>query len=196
MILSVYFELKFVVGVKKKKGGRAGRGGGGAVDKFLTTWRMLLKFELPRSATTSRKNVETLRRKNYLSCLKSLQVTGLWDVIMIFLLPPIQSCSLKLWALSCIATNFHKGRRRDHKHKNMDRPFTPKYGTLCQVLLQLVVAWVARFSYLFAQCNQGHFKRFCCCSCFPLWFFHHNFTWFLWGVSLFTSMANKLKTLF
>ena len=103
---------------------------------------MLLKFELPRSATTSCINVETLRRKNYLSCFKSLLVTGLWDIIMISLLPPIQSCSLKLWALSCIATNFHKGRRRDHKHKITDWPFKPKYGTVSPVLLQLVVAWV------------------------------------------------------
>ena len=29
---------------------------------------------------------------------------------------------------------------RDHKHKIMDRPFMPKYGTVSQVLLQLVVA--------------------------------------------------------
>ena len=157
---------------------------------------MLLTFELPRSATTSCKNVEKLRRKTDLSSFKSLLVTGLRDIIMISLLPPIQSTFLK-WALSCTATNLYKGRRmRDHKHKIMDRPFTPKYGTMCQVLLQVVVAWVARFSYLFAQCNQGHFKRFCCCSCFPLWFFHHNFTWFLWGISLFTSMANKFKILF
>ena len=27
-----------------------------------------------------------------------------------------------------------------HKHKIMDRPFNPKYGTVSQVLLQLVVA--------------------------------------------------------
>ena len=37
---------------------------------------MLLKFELPRSATTSCKNVETLRRKNDLSFFKSLLVTS------------------------------------------------------------------------------------------------------------------------
>ena len=157
---------------------------------------MLLKSELPRRATTICKNVETLRRKNDISCFKSLLVTCLWDIIMISLLPPIQSCSLKLWALSCIATNFHKGRRRDHKHKIMDRPFKPKYGTVSQVLLQVVVAWVAWFSYPSVQCNQGHLKRFCCCSCFSLRFFHHNFTWFLWGVSLFTSVANKFKVLF
>ena len=29
----------------------------------------------------------------------------------------------------------------DHKHKIMDRPFMPKYGTVSQVLLQLVVAY-------------------------------------------------------
>ena len=29
----------------------------------------------------------------------------------------------------------------DHKHKIMDRPFMPKYGTVFQVLLQVVVAY-------------------------------------------------------
>ena len=33
-----------------------------------------------------------------------------------------------------------KGGGGDHKHKIMDRPFMPKYSTVCQVLLQLVVA--------------------------------------------------------
>ena len=33
-----------------------------------------------------------------------------------------------------------------HKHKIMDRPFKPKYGTVSQVLLQLVV--VARIKKL------------------------------------------------
>ena len=56
------------------------------------------------------------------------------------LLPPIQSCSSKFWVWSCIASNFDKGWRGDHKHKFMDRPFMPKYGTASQVLLQLVVA--------------------------------------------------------
>ena len=28
----------------------------------------------------------------------------------------------------------------DHKHKILDKPFMPKYGTVFQVLLQLVVA--------------------------------------------------------
>ena len=56
------------------------------------------------------------------------------------LLPPIQSCSSKFWVWSCIASNFDKGWREDHKHKIMDRPFMPKYGTVSQVLLQLVVA--------------------------------------------------------
>ena len=31
----------------------------------------------------------------------------------------------------------------DHKHKIMDRTFMPKYGTVSQVLLQLVVANIA-----------------------------------------------------
>ena len=79
-------------------------------------------------------------RKNDLSCLKSLLVTGLWDIILTSLLPPTQSCSSKFWVWSCIASNFDKGWRGDHKHKIIDRPFMLKYGTLSQVLLQLVVA--------------------------------------------------------
>ena len=94
-------------------------------------------------ATTTCKNFETLPRKNDLSCFKSLLVTGLWDIILTSLLPPIQSCSSKFWVWSCIASNFDKGWRGDHKHKIMDRPFMPKYGTVSQVLLQLVVAFTS-----------------------------------------------------
>ena len=91
-------------------------------------------------ATTSCKNVEKLPRKNNLSCFKSLLVTGLWDITLTSLLPRIQSCSSKfIWAWSCIASNFDKGWRGDHKHMIMDRPFMPKYGTVSKVLLQLVV---------------------------------------------------------
>ena len=90
-------------------------------------------------ATTSCKNVEKLPQKNNLSCFKSLLVTGLWDIILTSLLPPIQSCSSKFWAWSCISSNFDKGWRGDHKHMIMDRPFMPKYGTVSQVRLQLVV---------------------------------------------------------
>ena len=69
-----------------------------------------------------------------------LQITpavfiGLWDIILTSLLPPIRSCSSKFWVWSCIASNFDKGWRGDHKHKIMDRPFTPNkykylYGTV------------------------------------------------------------------
>ena len=39
-------------------------------------------------------------------------------------------------------------REGDHKHKIMDRAFMPKYGTVSQVLLQLVVdAMVAINNY-------------------------------------------------
>ena len=88
-------------------------------------------------------NVETLPRKNDLSCFKSLLVTGLWDIILTSLLPPIQSCSSKFWAWSCIASNFDKGWSGHHKHKSMDRPFIPKYGRVSQALLQLVVAFTS-----------------------------------------------------
>ena len=86
-------------------------------------------IHLRNVGTTSCKNVETLPLKNNLSRFKSLLVTGLWDITLTYLLPPIQSCSCKFWAWSCIVSNFAKGWRGDHKHKIMDRPLTPKYGT-------------------------------------------------------------------
>ena len=94
----------------------------------------------PLFTTTSCKNVETLRRKNDLSCFKSLLVTGLRGIILTSLLPSIQSCSSKFWVWSCIASNFDKGWRGGHKHKTTDRPFKAKYGTVSQVLLHPVVA--------------------------------------------------------
>ena len=75
------------------------------------------------------------QEKNDLSCFKTLLVTGLLYIIPTSLLPPIQSCSSEFWAWSCIASNFDKGWRGDHKHKIMDRPFIPKYGTVFQVLI-------------------------------------------------------------
>ena len=102
-------------------------------------WIRFVSDFIANIATTSCKNVETLPQKNDLSCFKLLLVTGLWDKILTSLLPPIQSCSSKVWVWSCIASNFDKGWRGDHKHKIMDRPFMPKYGTVSQVLLQLVV---------------------------------------------------------
>ena len=110
------------------------------------------------NATTSYKNVETFPRNKNLSCLKSLLVTGRWD--MNSLLPPIQSCSSTFWAWSCIASNFDEGWREDHKHKTMDRPFKPKQGTVSQVLLELVVDYVdsARRALSrdnFSPCNRG-----------------------------------------
>ena len=68
--------------------------------------------------------------KNDFSCFKSLLVTGLWDIILNSLLPPIQSCSSKFWVWPCIASNFDKVWRREHKHKIMDRLFMPKYGSV------------------------------------------------------------------
>ena len=80
--------------------------------------RYKFEYELQTSypwypiATTSCKNVETLpQNKNDLSCFKSLLVTGLWDIILTSLLPPIQSCSSKFWVWFCIASNFDKGWR-------------------------------------------------------------------------------------
>ena len=47
-------------------------------------------------ATTSCKNVETLSRKNNLSCFKSMLLTGLWDKILTSLLPPFKVFSSKV----------------------------------------------------------------------------------------------------
>ena len=45
--------------------------------------------------------------------------------------PPSHSkLFLQLLVLSSIASHFVKGWRRDDKQKIMDRPFTPKYGTV------------------------------------------------------------------
>ena len=41
---------------------------------------------------------------------------------------------------------FDKGWRGDHKHEIVDRPFMPKYGTVSQVLLQLVVSFKVYFN--------------------------------------------------
>ena len=46
---------------------------------------------------------------------------------------------LQGWSM---ASNFDKGWRGGHKHKIMDRPFKPKYCTVSQVLLQVVIAAV------------------------------------------------------
>ena len=96
------------------------------------------RLPLRLKATTSCKNVETLSRKNNLSCFKSLLVTGPWDIILTSLLPPIQSCSSKFWTWSCIASNFDRGWRGDHKHKIMDKSFMPKYGTEFQRFFKFV----------------------------------------------------------
>ena len=45
----------------------------------------------------------------------------------------------------------YRGWRRHHKHKIMDRPFMPKYGTVSQVLLQLVVAFTWALHKLFSN---------------------------------------------
>ena len=82
-------------------------------------WIRFVSNFIANIATTSCKKVETLPRKNDLSCFKLLLVTGLWDKILTSLLPPIQSCSSKFWVWSCIARNFDKGggsQAQDHGH--------------------------------------------------------------------------------
>jgi len=109
------------------------------LNLILITFNLIIQKErkiLPQKVTylcieifiaaNSCKNVETRPWKNDFSCCKLLLVTGLWDIILTSLLPPIQSCSSKFWVWSCIASNFDKGWRGDHKHKIMDGLFMPK----------------------------------------------------------------------
>ena len=79
-------------------------------------------------------------------------------------LPP-QSCSSKFWVWSYIAGNFDKGWSGDHKHKIMDGLFMPKYGTVSQVLLQLVVASIRRsYTRRFATTNFRVTMLWQCCD--------------------------------
>ena len=121
--------------------------------KLVLTHLILKCHWFEATCTTSCKNVETFRQKNELSCFKLLHVTRLWDICIILtsLLPLIQSCSFKFWARSCIASNFDKGWRGNHKHKIMNTPFKPKYGTVSQLLLQLVVVELFRCHHLFKK---------------------------------------------
>ena len=87
--------------------------------------------------TTSCKNVETQTKKQPFM----LQITASHRSVKYNThLPP--SSHSKLFLQVYIASNFDKGWRGDHKHKIMDRPLIPKYGTVSQVLLQLVVVSV------------------------------------------------------
>ena len=100
---------------------------------------LFLSF-LPRRQRRLLQPVAKMLRHSHLSCSNHCWSQILRDIILISLVPPIQSCSSKFWAWSCIASNFYKGWRGDHKHKIEDRPFMPNYGVVSQVLLQLVVA--------------------------------------------------------
>ena len=70
-------------------------------------------------------------------------------------LPPPSHSKLFLQALSMvfIASNFDKRWKGGHKHKIMDRLFKPKYGTVSQVLLQLVVPVKFYFKKRFPRLN-------------------------------------------
>ena len=122
--------------------------------KIVFITHLILKCHgFEATCTTSCKNVETFQQKNKLSCFKSLLVTRLWDtcIILTSLLFLMQSCSSKFWAWSCIASNFDKGWRGDYKHKIMNTPFKPKYGTVSQLLLQLVVVELFCCHHLFKK---------------------------------------------
>ena len=104
-----------------------------------------------KQATTSCKIVETLSRiRSFL-----LQVAaGHRSVRYNTDLPPPSHSKLNLqvWVWSCIANNFDKGWRGNHRDKIMDRPFMPKYGTVSRVLWQLVVA-LTKFGKIFTDIN-------------------------------------------
>ena len=99
-----------------------------------------MAIEVWRTQTTSYKNVETLSRKNNLSSFKSLLVTGLWDKILTSPLPPFKVIPPSFEHGLVLLATLKRGGGGCHKHKIMDKPFKPKYGTVSQVLLQLVVA--------------------------------------------------------
>ena len=114
-----------------------------AIKLLLVAWR-------PDDSTTSCKNVETLswKKRPFLLQIAPDHRSVRYNILT-SLLPPIQTCSSMFWVWSCIASNFDKGWRGDHKHKIMDRPFMPKYGTVSQVLLQLVVSFKVYFKKRF-----------------------------------------------
>ena len=107
------------------------------VISFIRLIPLLLSLTASLFATTSCKNVETLQRKTGFFGFKSLLVTILCNIILASLLLSIQNCSSSFeYGLVLLATSTRGG----HKYKIIDRPFKPKYGTVSQVLLQLVVA--------------------------------------------------------
>ena len=110
-------------------------------SSFSPPWsRRGLKEALRAGCYNQLQNVETFPRKHNLSCFKSLLVTGPRDIILTSspltfkVVPPSFEHGLEFLATLIM------GWRGDHKHKIMDRPFMPIYGTVSQVLLQLVLA--------------------------------------------------------
>ena len=90
--------------------------------------------------------------KNNLSCFKSPLVTGLCDKILTSPLPPFKVVPPSFeHGLVLLATLTRGGG--GHKHKIMDKPFKPKYGTVSQVLLQLVVSFTFYFQKRFPRLN-------------------------------------------
>ena len=113
---------------------------------FLSNEHNIYFIFLSGEATTSCKNVETLRWKIGLSLL---QIAASCTSVIYntdrpsppspsLPFPFIQSCSTK-YGLVLTATLI-RGGGRDHKHKIMDRPFKQKWGTVSQVFLQLIAA--------------------------------------------------------
>ena len=111
---------------------------------FLSNEHNIYFIFLSGEATTSCKNVETLRWKTGLSLLQ-IAASCTSEIYNTDRPPPpplpfpfIQSCSTK-YGLVLPATLI-RGGGRDHKHKIMDRPFKQKWGTVSQVFLQLIAA--------------------------------------------------------
>ena len=91
-------------------------------------------------ATTSCKNVETLPRRNGLSCFKSLLVTGLRDIILTSLPFKVVHPSF-VYGLVLLATLI-RGGGGIKSTRSWTGHLCHLYGTVSHVLLQLVVAFV------------------------------------------------------
>ena len=97
-------------------------------------------------------------RKTDLSCFKSLLVTGLWDVILTSLLPPIQSYSSKFWAWSCIANNFDKGWRGVPQAQDHGQAIYAKIRYIVWSTNLIASVWALLFAII---CLSKPFWYFC-----------------------------------
>ena len=110
-----------------------------AIKLLLVAWR-------PDDSTTSCKNVETLswKKRPFLLQIAPDHRSVRYNILT-SLLPPIQTCSSMFWVWSCIASNFDKGWRENHKHKIMGRLFMPKY--VLEQCLKYFCNWLSHLRF-------------------------------------------------